>query len=68
MSTVQLYTERAAQCRREADLTTLVNIRERFLGAALAWDNMAERVRRTETYRADDAARKASTPNPWRSR
>jgi hypothetical protein len=58
MSTVEFYTERAAQCRAEAELTSLANVRDRCLSAAAAWDDMANRVRRTQAYRAEDAARK----------
>jgi hypothetical protein len=58
MSTLELYSQRAADCRRDADLTRLVNVRDRCLSAALAWDNMADRARRTQTYRVEDAARK----------
>jgi hypothetical protein len=60
MSTLEFYNERAADCRRDADLTRLVNVRDRCLNAASAWDGMADRVRRTQTYRVEDAARKAS--------
>ena len=60
MSTLCFYNERAAQCRAEADLTSLANVRERCLSAASAWDSMADRVRRTQTYRVEDAARKAA--------
>ena len=65
MSTLKFYSERAAACRREADETRLVNVRERCLNAALAWDDMAQRVLRTQTYREEDQARKAVRPNPW---
>ena len=60
MSTLEFYNQRAADCRREADLTPLANVRDRCLSAALAWDNMADRVLRTQGYRAEDAARKAA--------
>lgn len=60
MSTLNFYNEQAAQCRAEADLTSLANVRERCLSAASAWDSMADRVRRTQTYRVEDAARKAA--------
>jgi hypothetical protein len=60
MSTLDFYTERAADCRTQAEATTLSNVRERCLSAAVAWDNMADRLRRTQTFRAEDAARKAS--------
>jgi len=60
MSTLEFYNERAADCRRDAGQTQLANVRDRCLSAASAWDNMADRVRRTQTYRAEDAARKAA--------
>lgn len=63
MSTLQFYTERAADCRRQADSTKLENVRARCLSAADAWDEMADRVRRTQVYREEDAARKAGRPN-----
>jgi hypothetical protein len=59
MTLLQVYTARAAECRREADAATLVNVRDRHLGAALAWENMAYRVQLTESYRADNEAGKA---------
>jgi len=67
MSTLKFYNERAAACRREADVTRLANVRERCLNAATAWDNMAERMLRTQTYRDEDAARKAGQYNPQSS-
>jgi hypothetical protein len=60
VSTLEFYNQCAADCRRDADLTRLVNVRDRCLSAALAWDNMADRVRRTQTYRVEDAARKVA--------
>lgn len=60
MSTLEFYNERAAECRAQADSTGLVNVRDRCLSAAAAWDGMADRVLRTQTYRAADAARKAA--------
>jgi hypothetical protein len=59
MSTLEFYVERATQCREQAAKTTLANVRERYLRSALAWESMADRLRVAETYRADDAARKA---------
>lgn len=58
MSTLQFYTERAADCRRQAEVTNLTNVRARCLSAACAWDDMADRVRRTQIYREEDALRK----------
>lgn len=60
MSTLAFYSERAAQCRAEAAGSNLLNVRNRCLSAAAAWDTMADRVRRTQTYRVEDAARKAA--------
>ena len=59
MSILEMYVERAAQCREQAAETTLANVRERCLRSALAWESMADQVRVTENYRADDALRKA---------
>jgi len=64
MSTLQFYTERAAECRRQADSTNLENVRARCLSAASAWEDMADRVRRNQIYREEDAARKAAAPKP----
>jgi hypothetical protein len=60
MSTLTFYNERAAECRAEADGTQLVNVRDRCLSAASAWDSMADRVRKTQSYRIEDAARKVA--------
>ncbi len=60
MSMLQFYTERSADCRRDADSSKLDNVRQRYLNAAVAWEVMADRVRQTETYRADGIARKAA--------
>ncbi|WP_294173859.1 hypothetical protein [uncultured Sphingomonas sp.] len=51
MSTLMFYTERAAECRRDAEEATLTNVRDRCLSAAEAWENMADRARRTQSYR-----------------
>ena len=59
MSTLEIYIERAIQCRQEAASTALANVRERCLRSALAWESMADQLRVTETYRANDAVRKA---------
>lgn len=60
MSTLEFYNARAAACRAEAEGSKLLNVRERCLSAAAAWDHMADRVRRTQTYRVEDAARKVA--------
>lgn len=58
MSTLDMYLERAAQCRAEAADTTLARVRERALRSAVAWEGMADQLRVTEVYqRANEAAR-----------
>jgi hypothetical protein len=59
MSPLQGYLQRAAECRRVAEQTMLPNVREQCLRSALAWDDMADRVRLSEKYRAEEAARKS---------
>lgn len=58
MPTLQFYSERAAQCRREAESATLANVRQRHLDAAEAWDGMAERITRTNAHREANLARR----------
>jgi hypothetical protein len=65
LSTFEFYSERATDCRRQAATTNLENVRLRCLNAASAWDDMAERVRRNQAYREEDAARKAAAPKSW---
>ncbi len=60
MSMLQFYTQRSAECRRDADSSKLDNVRQRYLKAAAAWESMADRVRQAEEYRADGVARKAA--------
>jgi len=50
MSLLQMYIDRAAEYRREANAATLDNVRHRCLGSAMAWENMANRAERTEIY------------------
>ena len=73
MTTLETYVERAKQCRQDAADTTLANVRDRCLRSALAWDAMADQLRATEVYRANEAARKAeqalapnNMPHSWR--
>jgi hypothetical protein len=60
MTTLEFYNERAAECRAQAHGSQLLNVRDRCLRAAFAWDNMADRVRTTQTYRVEDAARRVA--------
>lgn len=59
MSLLQMYIDRAVECRREADAATLENVRRRCLGSAMAWENMANRAEQTEIYRVNEVQRKA---------
>jgi hypothetical protein len=60
MNSLEFYVEQAAGCRRQADAATLANVRDRCLRSALAFEDMAARLRLTQTYRASDIARKAA--------
>ena len=58
------FLARAAEARRDADASTLVNVRDRCLRAAEAWEVMADRAERSERHREADAARKAAIAEP----
>ena len=59
MSTLEFYTTRAAECRRDAEAATLENVRNRCLSAAAAWESMADRASRALSYRTAHQAEKA---------
>ncbi len=61
MSNLEFYLARAEQCSRDAEVTTLANVRERHLTAREAWLQMADRLQRTSEGRAAVAADKAAT-------
>ena len=54
-----LYMQRAAEARADADSASLANVRERCLRAETAWLVMAERADRTERMRAAHEVAKA---------
>ena len=56
-----LYLQRAAEARADADNANLANVRERCLRAETAWLVMAERAERTEKMREAHEAAKAAT-------
>lgn len=58
MTLLQTYIDRAAECRRDADVATLARVRDRCLGSALAWENMADRAKVSEIYRVNEVQRK----------
>jgi hypothetical protein len=61
MKDYDLYQQRAAEARADADAAVLDNVRERCLRAEAAWKAMADRAARTETMRASLEAHKAAT-------
>lgn len=58
MSNLDFYLARAAEARTDADNASLDNVRDRCLRAAAAWDAMAQRAQRGDTFRAKLAAEK----------
>ena len=54
------YCQRAVEARRAASDAKLDNFRDRHLGAAAAWDAMADRAARTHQARIDTEERKAA--------
>ena len=59
MSQHDFYAARAAEALADADKATLANVRDRCLRAAAAWETMAARAHRSDTFRAKQAAEKA---------
>ena len=53
---LEFYIARAAEARAKAEQAVLDNVRDQNLRAAEAWQGMADRVRRTDTLRADRLA------------
>jgi hypothetical protein len=60
MKDYDLYIQRAAEARTDADAAVLDNVRDRCLRAEAAWKAMADRAARTETMRATLEAHKAA--------
>ena len=56
---LELYLERAAKARADADAATLENVRDRCLRSAAAWSEMAAQIERTEHLRFENEAVKA---------
>lgn len=54
-----LYLQRAAEARDDADKAQLANVRDRSLRAEAAWMVMAERAERTERLRTAHEVAKA---------
>jgi hypothetical protein len=64
MSQHDFYTARAADARADAEGAALSNVRDRCLRAAEAWDAMASRALKSETFRARQEAEKAAVHEP----
>ncbi|WCT72794.1 hypothetical protein PQ455_14280 [Sphingomonas naphthae] len=56
--TSDFYLARAAECEREAQATTLENVRDRCRRSEAAWREMAARMVKGETMRVTLAAEK----------
>jgi hypothetical protein len=54
----EFYLARAAEAMADANNATLDNVRDRCLRSAAAWEAMAARAHRTDTFRARHAAEK----------
>jgi len=54
------YMARAAEARADAEASGLDNVRDRCLRSAAAWDAMAARAHRSDTFRAKQEAAKAA--------
>lgn len=55
-----IFLQRAAEARADADAALLDNVRQRCLRSAAAWNEMAARAERTEKMRATLEAAKAA--------
>lgn len=58
-SNLDFFLARAEQARTEADAATLEHVRERCLRSEAAWSALADKARRSERLRAEEAVRKA---------
>ena len=58
-NSIDFYLTQVAACKAEADRSSLVNVRERNLRAAAAWQEMADKMLATEKSRLDNEARRA---------
>ncbi len=54
------YAARASEARSDAEAATLDNVRDRCLRAAAAWEAMAARAHRSDTFRAKQEADKSA--------
>jgi hypothetical protein len=58
-SSLEFFLARAAQARDECEAATLEHVRERCRRSEAAWQALADRARRSEQLRIEEAERKA---------
>ena len=59
-SNLQFFLARAEQAREEAEAATLDHVRERCRRSEAAWTLLADKARRSEQLRVEEAERKAA--------
>jgi hypothetical protein len=59
-SNLQFFLARAEQAREEAEAATLDHVRERCRRSEAAWTLLADKARRSEELRVEEAERKAA--------
>jgi hypothetical protein len=59
-SNLQFFLARAEQAREEAEAATLDHVRERCRRSEEAWTVLADKARRSEQLRVEEAERKAA--------
>lgn len=60
-SNLQFLLDRAGEAREQAEAATLDHVRERCRRSEAAWQALADKARRSDTLRAQEAERKAAT-------
>jgi len=58
-SNLEFFLARAAQARAEGEEATLTHVRERCRRSEAAWQALADKAKRSERLREEDARRKA---------
>lgn len=61
---LQFFVARAEQARAEGDAATLGHVRERCRRSEAAWTALADKARRSELMRIEEAERKAAIAEP----
>jgi hypothetical protein len=59
-SNLEFFLARAAQARAEAEAATLDHVRERCRRSEAAWTALADKAKRSELLRVEEAERKAA--------